>query len=203
MAGTVFAVLGAAVLISMASIAGKAWHIVSFSIYGASLIVLFLASSLHHGVNSSRNVENLLRILDYSAVFILISGTITPVCLVMIRTPLGWSVFGTVWLITVVGIALKASVKSLPKWVTNTLYLAAGWTSLILVKPLYNGSGIKGLSFVAAGGILYSIGAVIFAMEKPNPVPGRFGFHEIWHFFVIAGALCHYLFMYLFILPAG
>lgn len=203
LAAVVFALLGMVLLIVYAGVAHKPWHIVGFSIYGFSLVALFLASVLHHGIDGSERTERILRAFDYFAIFILIAGTYTPVCLTILRGPLGWSVFGVAWLVAVVGITLRAAVPHLPKWITNTLYVTMGWLSIVLVVPLYRAMGWPGLSLLVAGGVAYTVGAVIFAVEKPNPVPGKFGFHEIWHLLVVAGALCHFFFMFRFILPAA
>ena len=202
LASAVFAVLAASILLVQAGIAGKPWHIVGFSIYGASLVLMFMASALHHGINASPPIEAFLKLFDYSAVFLLIGGTITPVCLALIRGPVGWCIFGTAWTVAAAGIAARTTFPNMPKFVTNTLYLAMGWLGLFTAWPVYRATSWPGLTVLAVGGIFYSIGAIIYAVEEPNPVPGRFGFHEIWHVFVILGALSHFIFMYLFVLPA-
>jgi hemolysin III len=199
MVGAVFALLGSVFLIVDAALAEKMWHLVSFSIYGLFLFLLFLASALHHGIQAGPKAQHVLRQLDYLAIFPLIAGTYTPICLVVLRGPVGWSVFGVIWALAVFGIALKASIAGLPKWFTSTLYLAMGLMSLVMIVPLFRTLPLGALLLLVLGGAFYVSGNVIFSLEKPNPVPGKFGFHEIWHLFVLAGALSHYLMMYVYV----
>ncbi len=201
MVGAIFSLLGTVLLIVYSSVAAKPWHIVSFSIYGFSLVAMFMASTLHHGVKSSPKVEDILRAIDYFAIYLLIAGTITPVCLVVLRGPLGWSVFGVAWAVGVAGITLKAVIPDLPKWISVTLYATMGWLGVAVGWPIFKAVSWTGVALLLAGGIAYTVGAMIFYFERPNPYPGRFGFHEIWHIFVILGALGHYLFMYTCVLP--
>ncbi|MBW2263127.1 MAG: hemolysin III family protein [Deltaproteobacteria bacterium] len=201
MAGAIFALLGTVLLIVYSSVAAKPWHIVSFSIYGFSLVALFLASTLHHGVKASARIKDILRAIDYFAIYLLIAGTITPVCLVVLRGPLGWSVFGVAWAVGFAGIVLKAVIRDLPKWISMTLYITMGWLGVVVGYPLFKALSWPGVGLMIAGGLFYTVGAFIFYIEKPNPLPGRFGFHEIWHIFVLLGALFHYVFMYVCVLP--
>jgi hemolysin III len=201
LAGAVFSLMGMVLLVVYAGIAGKPWHIVGFSIYGCSLISLFMASTLHHGVNASEKAEDTLRSLDYAAIFLLIAGTMTPVCLTVLRGPLGWSLFGVAWAVAAAGIILKILFPNIPKSITNTLYFTMGWLGIFTAWPVYRNFSWQGLSILALGGIIYSAGAVVFAIEKPNPLPGKFGFHEIWHLFVMTAAVTHFIFMWLYILP--
>lgn len=198
--GAIFSLVGVSLLVVKSSILGKPWNIVSFSIYGASLILMFIASSLHHGIDSTKKIEKLFRQLDYFAIFPLIGGTYTPICLILLRDWLGWTIFGVVWLLCAFGITIKALFPKIPKWFTNTLYISLGWIGCILAIPLINIISYIGIIFLTAGGIFYSVGFFIFYIEKPNPFPGKFGFHEIWHVFVILGALCHFLMMYFVLL---
>jgi len=201
LAGLIFALVVLVLLVVYASIQAKPWHIVSFSIYGASLVALFLASTLHHGINGSPKVEHRLLILDYCAIFLLIAGSYTPVCLVMMRTPLGWSIFGVTWALAISGILLKTLYPGVPKWVTNTIYVCMGWLAILLAVPLLHVMPLMGLIGLIVGGVLYTVGSVIFYLEKPNPIPERFGFHEIWHVLVLLGALSHSLVMFFSVLP--
>jgi len=202
MAASVFALLGMVILIVQASAAGKPWHVVSFTIYGASLFFMFLVSTLHHSVKAAPKTRARLRALDYIAIFFLITGSMTPICLIVLRGPLGWSVLGVGWTVALVGVALRGAWHDLPKWVTTTLYVTLGWLCVVLAYPLLRAIGWHGLLVALLGGVFYTVGAAIFAMEKPNPIPGIFGFHEIWHLLVIAGAATHYGLMYWFVLPA-
>ena len=200
-AGAIFSLLGMVLLIVLSAVSGSVWHIVGFSIYGVSLFMLFLASAFHHGINGSPKLNSFFRLFDYLSIFALIAGTYTPICLIISRDPWGWSVFGVVWLLAAAGISIKAVFPSIPKWFTNTLYVCMGWVGAVLIFHVLPIIGNTGLALILIGGILYSVGAVIFYIEKPNPVPGKFGFHEIWHLFVLAGAVVHFAFMFFIALP--
>lgn len=199
--GACLAVLGTALLVTQASVQGDPWKIVGLAIYGASLITLFSASALHHGLDRGERVNDVLRTLDYTSVFLLIAGTVTPLVLVLYRNPYGWAVLGTVWAIAVAGIVVRSVWRALPKAVTNTLYIALGWMPVALV-----GSGaslpVGALALMAAGGMVYSVGFVIFVVERPNPWPGIFGFHELWHLLVMIAAALHFALMWFYVLPA-
>jgi hemolysin III len=198
--GAGLALIGSIRLVWMAVAADKPWHIWSFSIYGVSLVCLFIASALHHGVDGSEKLNLRFRQIDYYAIFTMIAGTFTPFCLILFRNRLGYSVLGLVWFLAIFGIFLKAVFPHLPKWISTSLYLLMGWLAVVLVKAVYQAVpwGFVGL---AVGGFFFSVGAVIFSIEKPNPVPGRFGFHEIWHLFVLAGAACHFAVIYFCLSP--
>ena len=196
-----FAVVGAAILVAQAAAQGDPWKTVGLSVYAFAVVLLLVASTLHHGLDLAPRANEVLRTLDYVAVFVLIAGTVTPLVLVLVRTTYGWAVLGAVWAIAVVGIVLRSTLRGLPKYVTNTLYIALGWMPVVLV-----GSGVSlpvgAYALMAAGGLVYSAGFVIFVLERPNPVPGVLGFHEIWHVLVVVAAVLHYLLMYLYVLPA-
>jgi len=195
-----FALVGAALLIAQAGAQADPWKIVGFSIYGLSIVTLFVASTLHHGLDHSPRVNEILRTLDYDSVFFLIAGSVTPLVLVLFRTTYGWTVLGGVWAIAVMGIVLRSMLRELPKYVTNTLYITLGWVPVLLVGA--GGSLPAGAyALMALGGLVYSAGFVIFVIEKPNPWPGVVGFHEIWHLMVVIAALLHYLLMYFYVLP--
>ncbi|GAA4875445.1 PAQR family membrane homeostasis protein TrhA [Serinicoccus chungangensis] len=197
--GSCFALLGAALLIAQAGATGDPWKIVGLSIYSASLVVLFVASTIHHGLDRGPRVNDLLRTLDYTSVFGLIAGTVTPIVLVLERTVAGWAVLGTVWGIAALGIAARSVWRDLPKWVTNTLFIVLGWMPVVLVLTGLT-LPLGALVLMAVGGVLYSVGFVIFIIERPNPVPGVFGFHEIWHLLVMAAAGLHFVLMYAYVL---
>jgi hemolysin III len=196
-----FALVGAALLISQAGAQGDPWKIVGLSVYGVSLVSLFVSSTMHHALNRGPRLNEVLRTLDYDSVFFLIAGTVTPLVLVLFRNTYGWTVFGAVWAIASLGIVLRSVLRQLPKYVTNTLYVALGWVTVLLIGA--NGPlPVGALVLMAAGGFVYTAGFVIFVIEKPNPRPGMFGFHEIWHLLVVVAALLHYLLMYFYVLPA-
>ncbi len=196
-----FALVGAGLLISQASVQGDPWKIVGFSVYGLSLVTLFVASTLHHGLDRGVRLNEALRTLDYDSVFFLIAGTMTPLVLVLFRSVYGWTVFASVVVIAVLGVVLRSVWPQLPKYITNTLYIALGWLTVLLIGadvPLPVGA----LVLLAAGGLVYSVGFIVYVIEKPNPWPGTFGFHEIWHVLVVVAAVLHYLLMYFYVLPS-
>lgn len=172
-------------------------HAAGFAVYGLGVLSVFVTSALHHGFNGSPRTNHVLRQLDYFAVFAMIAGTFTPLCLLLVKGSLGFWVLALVWTLAVLGIASKAIFPGLPKWVTVAMTVGLGWLALLIVKPLYAVVQVQGLVPLVVGGLLFTVGGLIFAMEKPNPFPGRFGFHEIWHCFVVAGAASHFSIMYL------
>lgn len=192
LAALVFSLVGASYLIVQASLTASVWHVVGYSLYGVGLCSLFLCSTLHHGVNASPRTERFLQTLDYLAIYLLIAGTFSPVCLIVGRDALGWSVLGSVWFVALTGMTLKASVPSFPKWLGLCLYVILGWVASLMGWALWQSLGFEAMGLLALGGVFYTAGGVMFLIEKPNPAPGFFGFHEIWHLFVIAGAASHY-----------
>lgn len=196
-----FALVGAGLLIAQASVQGDPWKIVALGIYGLSLVALFASSALHHSIDGSPRLNAVLRTLDYDSVFLLIAGSLTPLVLVLFRNVYGWAVLGAVWVIAIAGIVLRSVWRQVPKYVTNTLYIALGWMTVLLLGAASNLQP-GAMALMAAGGAVYSIGFVIYVIEKPNPWPGVFGFHELWHVLVVLGALLHYLLIYFYVLPA-
>ena len=201
MSGAIFSLLGMVLLIVLSAQSGKVWSIVAFSIYGGSLVLLFLASTFHHGLDLSEKWNGFFRLFDYLAIFFLIAGTYTPLCLIPVRDAWSWSIFGVVWGLAALGITLKSVFPNLPKWATNTLYICMGWVGVVQVVRTIPLIGTEGFLLILIGGVLYTAGAVIFYIEKPNPLPEKFGFHEIWHLLVLAAAIAHYAFMYFVLLP--
>lgn len=200
--GSCLALLGSAVLITRASVTADPWAIVGLAVYSLSVVTLFVSSTLHHGIDGSPRLNDLLRTLDYTSVFGLIAGTVTPLVLVIFRNPFGWAVFGAVWGIAILGMVLRSVWPELPKYVTNTLYIALGWMPVVLVAagpelPL------GALALLAGGGLVYSIGFVVYILERPNLLPGTFGFHELWHVLVLLAAALHHLLMQLYVVGAG
>lgn len=207
LAGAMFSLLGAAVLVVEASAQEAStfstWKIVSFSIYGSSLCSMFVASTLHHSISASESVEEMLRTLDYAAIYPLIAGTLTPLSLVFDHgKAVGWIFFGVAWFLAFFGMALTIlHFRRLPKWMSMTIYVSLGWLVGLLGLVLFSEIGSGGIALLALGGVFYTTGGVIFSIEKPNPVPGKFGFHEIWHLFVLCGASSHWCLMFFYVLP--
>jgi len=196
-----FALVGAGLLISQASGQGDPWKTAGLSVYGLSLVVLFVASTLHHGINASPRLNETLRTLDYVSVFFLMAGTVTALVLGLFPSVYGWTVLGGVWTIAVAGIVLRSVWRRVPKHVTNTLYITLGWLPVLLLGVAGH-VPVAALALMGTGGLVYSGGFVLFVIEKPNPRPGVFGFHELWHLCVVVGALLHYFLMYFYVLNA-
>ena len=188
----VAAVIGATVLVTLAAVYHKWWHLAAFIVYGISLILLYIASTLYHLLPVSEHARRVLRQLDHVAIFLLIAGTYTPLCLVPLRGPWGWSLFGAVWALALAGMFIAIFAIDAPRWLSVGLYLGLGWLVIVAIWPLLHRLPPASLFWFGLGGLFYTVGAVIYAVKKPDPVPGVFGFHEIFHLFVMAGSAAHF-----------
>jgi hemolysin III len=198
--GALLSVAGLSLLVTYAALEASAWHVVSFSIYGSSMIMLYTSSALYHLLPISDRAKRKLRVLDHIMIFMLIAGTYTPICLVPLRGVWGWSLFGAVWGTALAGILMRVFWMDAPRWLYTSIYVAMGWMALAAIYPIIKGIPLGGLIWLAAGGLFYSVGAVIYGLKRPDPLPGKFGFHEIWHLFVLAGSFCHFWMMFKYIL---
>lgn len=169
------------------------WQIVSFSIFGASMILLYTASTVYHLVNGTEKIINILQKIDHSMIFVLIAGTYTPICLTLLRGAVGYWLLSIIWSCAAVGIIGKMFFFNIPRAVYTGIYIIMGWIALFVVSPLYKAGGVRSIIWLLIGGILYTIGGVIYAVKKPNIIPKWLGFHEIFHFFVILGSTAHYV----------
>lgn len=197
--GALLAVLATVLLIMRSVSPAMPWHIVTFSIFGGGMILLYTASTLYHWLPLSESGIRFLRRVDHSMIFFYIAATYTPICLIPLRGPWGWSLFGVVWGLALSGIVMKIFWLHAPRWLSTAIYLAMGWMVLVGVYPLVTSLSPAALAWLAGGGLVYSAGAVIYALKWPDPWPKRFGFHEIFHLFVIGGSFCHFVVMYWFI----
>lgn len=192
MAGAVGSAIGLILLVVFAADRADLWHVVSFSIFGITLILMYTASFLYHGLCISEKALLTLRKIDHIMIFMVIAGSYTPLCLVPLRGPWGWSLFAIVWSIAVIGIFIKIFYIKAPRWVSTCIYLMMGWLCLVVIYPLVKTVEPICLVWLAMGGVFYSVGALGYALKKPNPFPGIVGFHEIWHLFVLLGSACHF-----------
>jgi hemolysin III len=197
--GAALAVVGTVMLLLRAMDPPMPWHIVAFSIFGGGMILLYTASTLYHWLPLSERGIRILRRVDHAMIFVYIAATYTPICLITLRGPWGWSIFGVVWGIALAGIMLKAFWITAPRWLSTAIYLAMGWIALAGIYPLTQSLPPTALAWLVGGGLTYSLGAVVYALKWPNPFPGYLGFHEIFHLFVIGGSACHFILMYRFI----
>jgi len=197
--GAVLAVLGTVLLIVRVASPALPWHLVTFSIFGGAMILLFTASTLYHWLPVSEDWVRFLRRVDHSMIFFYIAATYTPICLIPLRGPWGWSLFGVIWGLAVGGIFMKVFWLNAPRWFSTAIYLAMGWLVLVGIYPLVRELSAGALFWLVGGGLVYSAGAVIYALKRPDPWPKHFGVHEIFHIFVIGGSFCHFVVMYWFI----
>jgi len=197
--GILLAVAGLVILLNRTIIPFTVWHAVSFSIFGGAMILLYTFSTLYHWLPlSGKNLE-FFRKVDHIMIFVFIAATYTPICLITLQGAWGWSIFGVVWGVTIAGLFLKIFWLSAPRFLYTAIYLLMGWIIVIGIWPLINSMAVKGLIWLAIGGLFYSTGAVIYALKKPNPVPGFFDFHEVFHVFVMLGSFSHFWMMYRYV----
>jgi hemolysin III len=192
LAGALFAIVALCILSVQATLHGSIWHIVSFSVFGTTMLLMFASSAVYHLSYGSEQWIAWLKRIDHIAIFLLIAGTYTPVCLVPLHGTTGWWLLGTVWLLALLGVALKLFWITAPRWLSTLVYIAMGWLIMVAAQPAIERIPTGALIWMACGGGFYTIGAVIYACKWPNPWPDTFGFHEIWHLFVIAGVFCHF-----------
>ncbi len=194
--GVILALGGLVVLIVFAALYGNAWHIVSCSIFGAALILLYLASTLYHAIQHP-GAKPILRILDHSAILVLIAGTYTPFTLVSLRGPWGWTLFGIIWSLAVAGILIETTrLRRFRGWLI-ALYVIMGWAVVAAVKPMMENVGTGGLWLLLSGGLAYT-GGIVFYLWKRLPYN-----HAIWHLFVLAGSVLHYFAILLYVIPVA
>jgi hemolysin III len=195
LAGAILAIPITVVLI-VAATRHSVRHIVAFAVFGASLFLLYIASAVYHMPRFSEKAIRILQRIDHMMIFVLIAGTYTPACLLPLRGPWGWTLFGLVWGFAVAGIILKAFWMDAPDWLTAAIYVFTGWLVLIAIYPLAQTISTTSLILLAGGGVAYTVGAVVFATEWPKLRFRHFGPHEIFHLFVLLGSSLHVAFMF-------
>ncbi|WP_291329853.1 hemolysin III family protein [Desulfovibrio sp. UCD-KL4C] len=197
--GFCLAIWGLIMLLKVSTNPINIMHVVTFSVFGVGMILLYLASTLYHWLPLSENGTRFLRKIDHSMIFIYIAATYTPICLVGLKGVWGWSIFGCVWAMAFGGIITKFFWLDAPRWLSTGFYLAMGWAAIVGIWPLIESLQVGALLWLLAGGLFYSIGAVIYALKHPDPWPRFLGFHEIFHLFVMAGSFCHFWAIYKYI----
>ncbi|MBF0441278.1 MAG: hemolysin III family protein, partial [Oligoflexales bacterium] len=160
---------------------------------------------LYHWLPLKVAGEKIFRRLDHTCIYLMIAGTYTPVCLVIINGTLGWIMFGSIWTMAVVGIYLSwiKNMSVYRRKLSSIIYLGMGWFSLVVIYPIYKSVSWGGIFWLVLGGVLYTVGAIIYRNKSPNPFPRILGFHEIFHFFILAGSFCHFWFMFDYVLKTG
>jgi len=188
-------VLAAAGTLFLLGAAQRPEQLAAFSIYGSTLILLYAASTLYHSLPLPDRPLRALRTADHIAIYFLIAGTYTPIALLTLNSRLGWTLLAVVWLIAAAGIPFKLYFLDAPVWLSTATYLVMGYLALVAVIPLVRAVSVSGVLWLVAGGFAYTVGAVIYSRQRPNPFPGWFGHHEIWHVLVLVGSACHFAFM--------
>ena len=181
---------------------GDTGRVVSLLVYGISLILLFFASGFYHMINAKPEVIARLRKFDHAAIYLLIAGTYTPMCWNMFSGFWKWGLLGIIWGLALVGIGVKIFFIKAPRWLTAGVYILMGWLAIIGIKEILAALPAGAIVWLLIGGIIYTLGAVIYITKMLDFVPGKFGFHEVWHIFVILGALSHYIMVAFYIAPA-
>src|SRR5215212_1232408 len=193
--GLALGLAGVVALVALAVARGDAWHVASCGVYGASLVVLYLASTLYHGARRPR-AKQLFQALDHCGIYLLIAGTYTPFTLVTLRGPWGWTLFGLVWGIALAGILFRIIFGTRYRPLAVASYVLLGWLCVVAVKPILELVPPGALAWIAAGGLAYTAGVFFFAAKR---IPHH---HAIWHLFVLGGSICHYVAVFLYVLPA-
>ncbi|MCP4130437.1 MAG: hemolysin III family protein [bacterium] len=192
--GALLSIAGLSILVVLASLKGDVWRVVSFSIYGATLIILYLSSAFYH-MFSNQKVKEIFHIFDHSAIFLLIAGTYTPFTLVTLRGAWGWSIFGVIWGIAIAGIIFKAFYTGRFDYISTILYVVMGWIVIIAIKPIVANLSAGGLVWLFIGGGCYTLGVIFYIWEK---LPFN---HAVWHLFVLAGSISHFFAILFHVLP--
>lgn len=197
--GAVLGVVGTvALLLRCAQLGASRWHVISFLIYGISMIALYTASTLYHCINTSVKGRIALRKFDHCSIYFLIAGSYTPVCLVALREDgaWGWGLFAVIWALALAGLVLTLLWINAPRWLTSGVYLFMGWLSLSALYPLTKVLPAEGFFWLVLGGVLYTVGGVLYAVKWPGRNNPRFGCHEIFHVFILLGSISHFVLMY-------
>ncbi len=192
--GVALSIAGLAILTAFASLIGDPWRITSCAVFGATLILLYMTSTLYHGIQQPR-AKAVLRLLDHSAIFILIAGTYTPFMLVNLRGPWGWSLFGVIWGLAILGVAFQTTIMRRHPIISVAIYLCMGWTVAVAIKPMLSNVAPGGLILLLAGGVAYTAGSAFYGWRRL-----RFG-HSIWHLFVLAGSILHFFAVLFYVIP--
>ncbi|WP_373897243.1 hemolysin III family protein [Haloimpatiens sp. FM7315] len=200
--GVLLSILGLVILIQNSIVFSKTYYIPMFVIFGISLILLYTASSVYHLLSVSDKIIKVLRRIDHSMIYVLIAGTYTPVCLIALKGNLGMILFVTIWTLAAIGILLKVFWFNAPRWLYTLFYVIMGWLSVFAIYPIFKSLSLGGTLWLICGGLSYTLGAVIYATKRPKITSKYFGFHEIFHLFVLLGSFCHFWMMLKYVMFA-
>jgi hemolysin III len=192
--GAVLAIVGLCILVVRAALYGNTWHVVACSIFGATLVMMYVASTLYHSIPLPK-AKHVLRVIDHSLIYFLIAGTYTPFTLVTLRGPWGWSLFGFTWGLAAIGVGLKIFTTGRYEKISLAVYLLMGWCAVVAIKPLIDSLAPEGLALLAAGGVTYSGGVAFYTWERLRY------HHAIWHLFVLGGSVLHWFAVFYYVIP--
>ncbi len=192
--GAVLSIIGLTVLVAKAAMYGNAWHVTAVSIFGATLVMMYSASTLYHSIPLPR-AKHVLRVIDHSLIYFLIAGTYTPFTLITLKGPWGWSLFGVTWGLAVAGVAFKIFATGRFEKISLAIYLGMGWCAIAAIKPLLANLQPGGLALIFAGGLIYSGGVAFYVWERLRY------HHAIWHLFVLGGSVLHYFAILFYVVP--
>lgn len=184
------------ILVAYAALAGDGYKMASAIVFGVALVLEYTASTLYHSFPQPR-VKHIFKILDHAGIYVLIAGSYTPFCLVTLRGPVGWWLFGIVWGLAVIGIATEAFWAYRPRWLSAAVYLGMGWLVVVAIRPVTENLDPAGVWLLVAGGLAYTVGTIFYVLKK---VPYM---HAVWHVWVLAGSVCHFLAILLFVIIGG
>ncbi len=193
----VISVVTGAALISVAAAQRGAPAATTTSIYSATVTLLFGVSALYHRLGWSDRARALMKRLDHSMIFVFIAGTYTPIAVLSLPRNAAIAVLVAVWTGAAFGVALQTTWRSAPRWLSTPCYIALGWVAAFVMPDLLHNAGVAAFTLIIAGGVVYTVGGVVYALKRPNPYPGTFGFHEVFHLCTLVAAICHYVAVWL------
>ena len=199
--GALISFFAVSLLVARASAEATTLHVIAFTMFGISLVCLYLASAIYHTIDRPKRLNGILKRIDHMMIFVLIAGTYTPVCLIPLKGMWGWTLFAIIWSVAIIGIIIKAVWINAPRMLSTGIYILMGWLVVIAFGPLLNSLSTSAFIWLLMGGVVYTLGGVIYATKWSKLNFKSFGFHDIFHLFVMGGSLCHFVLMYFYILP--
>lgn len=192
--GALLSIAALVALIVVAALYGTVWHLVSAIIYGTTLFLLYMASTLYHSITNPK-ARHVFKVIDHAGIYLLIAGTYTPFALVTIREDGGWWLFAVVWILAAIGVAMEAFWVYRPRWVSVLVYLAMGWLAVFAIKPLMDNLAPQGVWLMVAGGLAYTLGTVFYLLKRVKYM------HAVWHLWVLAGSILHFVAVMFYVFP--
>lgn len=198
--GVFISAVGLLVLLNISLALNNTRDMAVSCVFGISLILLYSASSIYHLTMASEKVIQILRRVDHSMIYVLIAGSYTPVCLITLKGKIGYSIFAMIWALTILGILIKNFWFNAPRWLSTAFYIVMGWLVVVAIYPMSKVMPFAGIMWLILGGVSYTVGGLIYAFKYPKINNKYFGFHEIFHIFVLMGSFCHYWFVLKYVL---